>query len=411
MRSIFRHRSGGFSLVELMVSVVIGLLALLFATRLVVSGETSKDAALGGSDAMQNGLVALFSLSNDGGMAGWGLNDPILNGCDTTFSDTRGYQLLAAKRDGVEVHPLAPVVIQDNGANPDVISFNSGTSSSGVGSLRLTAPYLNENYVVGAERSPYGYNPGDVLVVAAEDTDLQYATPCTLIQTAGFDLSGGGKDARMLIQTGSQYRYNPVPGMAQAYDASTTFVFNLGRPDQLHFHTWSVQNGILRLRATDLAGAETAGASVIDNVVSIKAQYGFETRFPMAGRGYNPNPAGNSSAANATTNGMQVSIWSASMIDADGDGRVGAAGDYQRIAAVRLAVVARSKTAEKPDSSGACSATTVQPTVFATAVPRGAKQASVQVNVAVAGDTLSWQCYRYRVFETIVPFLNSQYRP
>ncbi len=99
------------------------------------------------------------------------------------------------------------------------------------------------------------------------------------------------------------------------------------------------------------------------------------------------------------------------MIDADGDGRVGAAGDYQRIAAVRLAVVARSKTAEKPDSSGACSATTVQPTVFATAVPRGAKQASVQVNVAVAGDTLSWQCYRYRVFETIVPFLNSQYRP
>jgi len=29
----------------------------------------------------------------------------------------------------------------------------------------------------------------------------------------------------------------------------------------------------------------------------------------------------------------------------------------------------------------------------------------------VAGDTLNWKCYRYRVFETIVPLLNSQFRP
>jgi len=35
----------------------------------------------------------------------------------------------------------------------------------------------------------------------------------------------------------------------------------------------------------------------------------------------------------------------------------------------------------------------------------------LQVNVAVAGDAVSWKCYRYRVFETIVPILNSQYRP
>jgi type IV pilus assembly protein PilW len=33
------------------------------------------------------------------------------------------------------------------------------------------------------------------------------------------------------------------------------------------------------------------------------------------------------------------------------------------------------------------------------------------VNVAVAGDTLDWKCYRYRVFETIVPIRNAQWRP
>ena len=33
------------------------------------------------------------------------------------------------------------------------------------------------------------------------------------------------------------------------------------------------------------------------------------------------------------------------------------------------------------------------------------------VNVAVAGDTMDWKCYRYRVFETIVPIRNAQWRP
>jgi type IV pilus assembly protein PilW len=78
--------------------------------------------------------------------------------------------------------------------------------------------------------------------------------------------------------------------MAQAYAKNVTFMYNLGQPDLLHFHTWSVQNGVLLLRATDLAGAEQAGASVADNIVSIKAQYGFDNR---ALPNYDPNPAGN----------------------------------------------------------------------------------------------------------------------
>ena len=100
------------------------------------------------------------------------------------------------------------------------------------------------------------------------------------------------------------------------------------------------------------------------------------------------------------------------MIDADNDGVIGSAGDYQRIGAVRLAVVARSKNAEKPDrTSGQCRATTVRPTVFAGAAPATVAPAPVQLNVAVAGDGVDWKCYRYRVFETIVPIRNAQWRP
>ena len=158
-----------------------------------------------------------------------------------------------------------------------------------------------------------------------------------------------------------------------------------------------------------LSGSEQNGASVSDTIVSIKAQYGFDTR---ALANYDPNPAGNGTQMLPTTNGgMQLTRWSPTMIDADGDGVVGGPGDYQRIAAVRIAVVARSKTVEKPNLAGQCTATGTLPTVFSTSVPNGVAAVPVQVNVAVAGDAVSWKCYRYRVFETIVPILNSQYRP
>lgn len=404
MNTLFPRRLGGFSLVELMVSVVIGMLALLFATRLVVSGETNKEAAIGGSDSMQNGMLAMFQLSGDASNAGWGLNDRTVAGCATTFSDQRGYQLLSAKRDGVSITPLAAVVIQSNGTAPDVISFNSGSSNAGVGSLGMTGDYAGESYVVTALKAPYGYNSGDVLLVAPQSPDR----PCTLMQMSGFS-TASGHEAEMLLVGGSAYRYNAAASMAQAYAKNVTFMYNLGQPDQLHFHTWSVSKGVLLLRATDLTGAEQAGVSVADNIVSIKAQYGFDTRVLTD---YDPNPANNGTELTATANGgMKIGAWSGSMIDADSDGSSGALGDYQRIAAVRIAVVARSKTVEKPRPGAACTATTVMPTVFSTNVPSGVTAVPQQVNVAVTGDTVDWKCYRYRVFETIVPILNTQFRP
>jgi type IV pilus assembly protein PilW len=404
MDTFTQRRAGGFSLVELMISVVIGMLALLFATRLVISGETNKDAAVGGGDSMQNGMLAMFQLSGDAAIAGWGLNDSTVAGCATTFSDQRGYQLLGAKRDGVDITPLASVVIQSNGADPDVISFNSGSANAGIGSTLMKADYTGESYVMAAERSPYGYNPGDVLVVAPQAPDR----PCTIMQIAGFN-PAAGRDAEMLLQSGSQYRYNAAASMAQNYRMNVTFMYNLGAPNQLHFHTWSVSNGVLLLRAADLAGAEAAGVSVADNIVSIKAQYGFDTRVMAA---YDPNPTNNGKQLLPTGNGgMQIGAWSGAMINADGDASTGGLGDYQRIAAVRIAVVARSKTVQKPRPGAECNATTVLPTVFSTNAPSSVQAVPVQVNVAVTGDTVNWKCYRYRVFETIVPIVNAQYRP
>ncbi len=398
-----KRRLAGFSVVELMVSVVIGLLALLFATRLVVTGENNKETALGGSDAMQNGMLALYSLSNDAAQAGWGLNDTLVAGCNTNFSDTAGFALASVTINGAPVTPLAAAVIQSNGASPDQITMYGGNSAAAVGSLKTVKAIAAGSITLPTTTaSPYGFNVGDVLVVAPEPATA--ANPnCSIVQMSGLAPAvAPAKPTDILFASGAAFRFNRVGGIVNSYALGGARVFNLGAANRLAFHTWSLSNGVLLLRATDLAGASAQPVAVIDNIVSIKAQYGFDTRV-VAGT-YNPAPP-------PVGNGMQVTQWSGPLVNADGDAITGGPGDFQRIVAVRLAVVARSKRAEKPDASGACSATTVQPRVFAAAAPANVPPVPMTVNVAVAGDPIDWKCYRYRVFETIVPIRNAQWRP
>jgi type IV pilus assembly protein PilW len=384
-----RRRANGFSMIELLVSVVIGLLALGFATRLVVRGEVNKQAAVGGSDSMQNGVLALFSMERELNQAGWSMNDPLIVGCDTVFSDSSGYAMLTAPRGGATVTPLAAVLIQSNGNDPDVVSINSGTAMSNTGMARLSG-----NYVSGAgidiDRSPYGFNGtdtvlagGDVIVVAPEAAG---ASKCALAQVSAPVAPGtpNGQN-RLLIAAGGNNRFNSG-NLGVAFSSLQARLFNLGPASNLSFHTWSVNGGFLQMRASNLAGAIAAPAPVTDNIVSLKAQYGFDGR---AGPLFTPEL------------GMQVGTWSGVMVDADGDGVAGSAGDYQRVAAVRIAVVARSRAPERPNASNVCTATPNLPTVFG----------NVSVTVAVTGDTIDWKCYRYRVFETIVPLRNSAWRP
>ncbi|QJE02153.1 pilus assembly protein PilW [Massilia forsythiae] len=387
-----RRRASGFSLIELMISITIGMLALVFAMRMVTGAERSRNTALGGSDAMQNGMVALFTLGSDAGQAGFGLNDPLLAGCNTVFSDTSGYAMAPATRAGATIHPLAPVVIESNGAAPDRITFYGGSAMGGAPTLRLTG-----NYASGArievDRVPFGFARNHVIVVAPE----QIGGDCALAQISDDPAKLPLPPAQqyLVAAQGSGYRFNSG-NLGAAFTGGAARLFNLGPADGLAFHTWSVADGFLQLRSTDLAGASGAAATVADNVVSIKAQYGFDTR---TGTAFQPQ------------SGLQVNQWSSTIINADGSGVLGDAGDYQHVAAVRLAVVARSKAPESPSNGAACTATVAKPVVFAAEAPQGVTAVPVTVDVAVAGDSVDWRCYRYRVFETVVTLRNAGWRP
>ncbi|HEU5435356.1 MAG TPA: PilW family protein [Telluria sp.] len=391
--TIAHRRAAGFSLVELLVSVVIGLLALGFATRMVVSGEINKQAAVGGSDSMQNGVVALFSIERELAQAGWGLNDPIVAGCDTNFYDANGYALLSASRGGVDVTPLASVVIQSNANASDVLSVNAGSSYSSTGMALVANNYTSSTSVIDIDRRPYGFNGttsvlagGDVIVVAPDAVGSRRCAMAMVSQVVDPAGPAASVQYQLRIDSGGNNRYSRG-NLGVDYPSLQARIFNLGPAANLSFHTWSVDRGFLKLRATNLAGASAAASSVTDNIVALKAEYGLDRR---TGVNFNPEL------------GMQVTSWSGTMPDADSDGVAGSAGDYARIAAVRIAVVARSRNPEKPSATtGLCTATTTAPTIFGGA----------SAPVAVTGDSVPWQCYRYRVFETIVPIRNSGWRP
>jgi type IV pilus assembly protein PilW len=380
-------RQRGFSLVELMVSVAIGMLALLFTLRMVGGAEQARRSALGGSDEMQNGMVALFSLGNDAGGAGYGLNDPILAGCNTQLSDTLGYELAPATRGTATVTPLAPVVIESHGANPDRISFYAGTSVGGTPTLRLTGDAAAGATQLDVDRISYGFSRGDVLVVAPE----QPGGDCRVVQRSDTDQTA----SRVMLETGNGMRFNGGTSTA-SFKGFAARVFDLGPAGNLAFRSWSVADGYLQLQAAAPDAAAGQPATVAEDIVSIKAQYGFDTR---TGSAFLPQ------------NGLQVNRWSAAMIDADGSGTTGDNGDWQHIAAVRLAVVARSKAVEHPAAGAACTATTAQPVVFAGDAPAGVAGVPVTLDVAVAGDPVDWRCYRYRAFETVVTLRNAGWRP
>ena len=65
---------GGFSLVEIMVALVIGMLGIIVMMQVFAMFEAQKRTTTGGDDAISSGSIALYSLQRDIQHAGWGIS-------------------------------------------------------------------------------------------------------------------------------------------------------------------------------------------------------------------------------------------------------------------------------------------------------------------------------------------------
>ena len=118
-----RHQAG-FSLVEILVGLVIGLLATLAIMQVFSVFEGQKRTTTGSADAQTNGSIALYTIGHELKMAGYGL----LPSIDTPLNCT------ALSYGASGVTDISPVTITDGGAAPgasDTISVRYGSSDSG----------------------------------------------------------------------------------------------------------------------------------------------------------------------------------------------------------------------------------------------------------------------------------------
>src|SRR3989304_8944146 len=68
------HRSGrGFSLVEIIIAVVVGMLGILAIMQVFLVSEGQKRTTTGGADAQENALMGMFTLEREMRIAGLGL--------------------------------------------------------------------------------------------------------------------------------------------------------------------------------------------------------------------------------------------------------------------------------------------------------------------------------------------------
>lgn len=347
MRRLERFRQHGVGLAEVMVGLFVGMIVTLVIYQMFSGYEAQRRTTVGTANAQQAGALAMFLLNRDLAMAGWGSATPDGLACSIVY--THDADSAAAVPDLA----LMPVVIADGGAGlSDRITITTGDSVRASAPSSLQSPMsdpLSDLVVL----STFGFNQGDLIWVGQ-------GNECTLMQVTGIDAPG-----MLRHQSDPASSFNPSLAQAQAahwpsYQQGAR-IFNMGRMER---RTFDVADGGLRLsRARASAPASTQ--IVTDEVVNLQAQYGLS----------------------ATRAARDVTQWL--------DGSAVSPVDIDRIKAVRVAVVTRSSRMERPDAiSGACTTTTLAPESW----PGGP--------VIDLSSDADWMCYRYRVYQNIIPLKN-----
>ncbi|MBI5861494.1 MAG: PilW family protein [Rhodocyclales bacterium] len=376
------RRSQGFTLVEVLVGMAVALIGMVMMFQSMQVWESRKRTTTGGSDAQVSGSIALFSLERDLKMAGFGFGNATAMNCTVSAYDS------TRSAPGTFTFPMVPVLIGDGAAGaPDSITvlYGSGTTLSSSQSFNNLTPLptvANDGFKRTNTRT--GLRPGDLMIAADSGnavcglfeitgnanadgltvdhgtgaylnfTNNQNVTAQTMLSAAAL----ARLQAQFLNNSGSA-RYND--GTAKGVGSAGS-LFNLGTFPQLN--VWQITNRRFLTVGNTLANPP-APTEVAEGIINLQAEYGVDTN----GNGV-----------------FDASEWSAA-----------APANWQKLRAIRIALLARSQQYEK--------------TAVTTVAPAWAGGAFTMTNVDGTADTApgnanDWRHYRYRVYETVIPLRN-----
>ncbi len=377
----------GFSLVELMVGMLVGLIGTIVIFQVFAVAEGQKRTSTSGGDASQSAAFALFSLERDLRISGQGFNNKGLLGCSIRVYDDE-----APAPKSRLIQSLVPArIVPGVGNAPDELSILY-SSSDIVNPPSALLSVATANGVIQVDQRGF-FQVGDVMVLSYLDG-----------ATGGIKVVAGNPyqctmfRATSLPSGSTQIGHAPAPGTYTAngvtrpirlnhpggldngltpaglsYPAANLgdggYVFNLGNAP-LTAATYLITNGRL-IRRDDITNATV---EIADGIVQMKVLYGIDAN------------GDNQIATNEWTNTSPTSQVA-----------------WQGLRAVKVALVARSALYEK-GKSGVCDATTTQPLWY------GAGPTGGDITLDVSADS-DWKCYRYKVFQTMVPIRNMGWMP
>ena len=222
-------KNKGFSLVELMVGLLIGMLVLLATTSMALQFGQSQKAGLGANNALGDGASALELMGHSLRQAGLGFINQVSFGS--------GGQVCNSFQG---ITPFAPLTIT-LGSQTDSLSIAYGKGIGGVSSPKITqTPYPTDLTAVQfANTSQFSVNEQVVVADSAGNCTLATVTAVTPT-TASFNGTTTGNTLVAFYPIGT-----------------------------LHMETWSVTNR--KLQFTDVNRGQVI---VSDNVVAMKVQFG-----------------------------------------------------------------------------------------------------------------------------------------
>lgn len=347
-------RARGFSIIEIMVGLAIGLATLLVIYQLYATAEGRRRTVASTSEAQNAGALALFAIERDIRSAGLGFGGVDSSDLGCTVNDTKV---------GGTAITLLPVRIGNGGQSLTVLTGSSNNMFAGA---RYTA---SSNGTFTMEKSNAGFQAGD-LIVGTSDSN---AGQCLLMEvTAGAAAPAAPSGAvgsvapatNQLVHDRNDYTnaYTKASATPKRNSTNNTLLdggnvnlgegvlYSLGPTPTLN--EWSLQSNQL-LRRNHLNATETAGAAVAGDVLDFRAEYGFAD-----GTGH-------------------ISSWSPNQ-----------PANWSQVIAIRVAVLVRSSQFEKDEVTNA--------------LPRWANG---EKEFAISGE--HWKNYRYRVYESVVPLRNT----
>jgi type IV pilus assembly protein PilW len=355
--------STGFTLVELMVGLAIGMLAVIIIIQVMSVFEAQRNTTTGSADAQTNGGIALYTIGRELQMAGYPMlpmTDSALECTTVTFGATG-------------ISSISPVTVVEGvavaGVSPasDTIRIRYGSSSLGGVPAQITAMVGNAATI----SSNLGCAVNDI-------TLINTGTTCALSSVTAVSAAGVSP-----ISVTLQNTTGAVAGANLACMGAWNEISYAVNPTTGNLDRTSVVNGV-----------STTAPSVV-GVVNLQVQYGIAD-------------TANSNQITRWVNAKNNADWGATTVDGAATGVDWGTGltvaNRNRIKAVRVAVVARNAKIEAPTVTNACGSITSIAATGLCAWQGSDTSPAPAIDLSPGNST--WGRYRYRVFETIVPLRN-----